>query len=273
MPLNVLLAGGADTPMLQAFAQATQAVAAGGDVFVTPGPFRRAHEIDEVRAMSQKHGIGLIVPTIDDDLPLWAALSGSFAAAGTHVAVSSASTVAMCHDRHLTCRSLALMGIPAAATWLPAQVTTDLPLPLMVLSRNPRAGAEPVRVSSVQELDFCLSHRPDAIVQAALDGPEFEVDVCCDLKGRLISVTPTEYAELAVCVTSAVQLVGPATIYGTLAGDRPVVRAISPRLSTTMDLTQGAAARVPTALVEMALVRRTQLGMYGGLAAVMGAVA
>ncbi len=273
MPLNVLLAGGADSTMRQAFAQAAQDVAAGGDVLVTPGPFRRAHEIDEVRAMAHKHGIGLIVPTIDDDLPLWAALAGGFAAAGIHVAVSSASTVAMCHDRHLTCRSLNLMGIPAAATWLPAQVTTDLPFPLMVVSRNPRTGVLPVRVSSARELDFCLSHRPDAIVQVALDGPEFEVDICCDLTGHLISVTPTEWAELAVCVASAVQLVGPATIYGTLAGDRPVVRTISPRLSTTMDLTQGAAARVPSALVEMALVRRTQLGMYGGLAAVMGAVA
>jgi hypothetical protein len=77
MPLNVLLAGGADSTMRQAFAQAAQDVAAGGDVLVTPGPFRRAHEIDEVRAMAHKHGIGLIVPTIDDDLPLWAALAAA----------------------------------------------------------------------------------------------------------------------------------------------------------------------------------------------------
>ena len=123
MPLNVLLAGGAEASTVHAFAKAALEVTGGGDIFMTQGPFRRAHEIDEARALARRHDIGLIVPTIDDDLPLWAALAGSFAAEGTHVAVSAPSTVALCHDRHVLCRSLTLMGIPAAATWLPGQVS------------------------------------------------------------------------------------------------------------------------------------------------------
>jgi len=273
MPLNVLLAGGAGVPVIQAFVKAAQDAAGGGDVFLTHGPFRRAHEIDEARMLTRRHDIGLIVPTIDDDLPLWAALAGSFAAEGTHVAISPASTVAMCHDRHVMCRSLNLMGITAAASWLPSQVSRDLPMPLIVLNRNPRHGAEPVCVETYQELDHLLSQRPDAVVQARLDGPEFEVDLCCDLRGRLLTVTPTEYAELAVCIASAVHLAGPATIHGTLAGDRPVVRAISPRLSVAMDMSQGAGARVPGELVEMALERRGRTGRFGGVSAAMGAVA
>lgn len=273
MPLNVLLAGGADAPMIHAFAKAAQEAAGGGDVFMTHGPFRRAQEIDEVRALTRRHQIGLIVPTIDDDLPLWAALAGSFAAEGTHVAISPASTVAMCHDRHVMCRSLNLMGIAAAASWLPAQVSRDLPMPLLVLNRNPREGAEPVTVHSYQDLDHLLSVRPDAVVQARLDGPEFEMDLCCDLAGRLLTVTPSEYAELAVCVASAVHLAGPVTVHGTLAGDRPVVRAISPRLSAALDMSQGAGARVPVELVEMALERRSRMNRFGGVSAAMGAVA
>ena len=273
MPLNVLLAGGADAPMIHAFAKAAQDVAGGGDVYMTHGPFRRAHEIDEVRALTRRHDIGLIVPTIDDDLPLWAALSGSFAAEGAHVAVSPRSTVAMCHDRHVMCRSLNLMGISAAASWLPAQVSKDLPMPLVVLSRNPRQGVEPVRVDSYSELDHLLLQRPDSVVQARLDGPEFEVDVCCDLTGRLLTVAPSEFAELAVCVVSALHLTGPATIHGTLVGDRPVMRAISPRLSAALDVSQGAGARVPVELLEMALERRGRTGKFGGVSAAMGAVA
>jgi hypothetical protein len=273
MPLNVLLAGGAGAPMIHAFAKAAQDAAGGGDVFMTHGPFRRAHEIDEARALTRRHSIGLIVPTVDDDLPLWAALAGSFAAEGAHVAVSPASTVAMCHDRHVMCRSLNLMGIAAAPSWLPAQVSRDLPMPLFVLSRNPRQGVDPACAHSYQELDQLLSQRPDAVVQQRLDGPEFEVDLCCDLGGRLLTVAPTEYAELAVCIASAVHVTGPATIHGTLTGDRPVVRAISPRLSTAMDLLQGAGARVPMELVEMALERRNRVGRFGGVSAAMGAVA
>jgi hypothetical protein len=273
MPLNVLLAGGAGAPMVHAFVKAAQDAAGGGDVFTTQGPFRRAHEIDEARALTRRHDIGLIVPTIDDDLPLWAALAGSFAAEGAHVAISPASTVAMCHDRHVTCRSLNLMGIAAAPSWLPAQVSRDLPMPLWVLSRNPREGVEPVCALSYSDLDRLLSERPDAVVQQRLDGPEFEVDICCDLTGRLLAVTPSEYAELAVCIASAVHLTGPATILGTLTGDRPVVRAISPRLSTAVDVTQGAGTRVPVELVEMALERRNRVNRFGGVSAAMGAVA
>lgn len=273
MPLNVLLAGGAEAPTVHAFAKATLEVAGGGDVFMTQGPFRRAHEIDDARALARRHDIGLIVPTIDDDLPLWSALAGSFAAEGTHVAVSSASTVALCHDRHVLCRSLSLMGIPAAATWLPGQVSADLPFPLLVMSRNPRAGTPPIEVQSYEELDHVLGQRPDAVVQARLDGPEFEVDVCCDLQGRLLTVTPTEYAELAVCVVSALHISGPATVFGTLSGDRPVIRSISPRLSAHLDMSYGAGARVPVELVEMALVRRNETVVYGGVSAAMGAVA
>ncbi len=272
MPLNVLLAGGAGVDTVHAFAEAAQALAGGGDVYMTHGPFRRAHEIDEARALTRRHDIGLIVPTIDDDLPLWAALAGSFAADGVHVAISPAATVAMCHDRHVMCRSLALMGITAAASWLPGQVSRDLAMPLLVWTRNPRAGAEPVCVHSYHELDVLLSQRPDAVVQAKLDGQEFEVSLCCDGGGRLLTVAPSEYAELAVCVASAVHLTGPATIHGTLTGDRPVVRAISPRLSTALEVSGGAGARVPAALVTLALESRIAT-TYGGVTAAMGAVA
>ena len=273
MPLNVLLAGGAEAPMVHAFAQAALDAAGGGDVFTTNGPFRHAHEIDDTRELTRRHDIGLIVPTIDDDLPLWAALSGGFAAEGAHVAISAVSTVAMCHDRHVMCRSLSLMGINAVASWLPGQVSRDLPMPLLVLDRNPRQGSQPVCVHSYQELEHCLSERTDAVVQMFLEGPKFEVDICCDLNGRLLTIAPSEYAELAVCVASAVHLTGPVTIHGTLSGDRPVVRAISPRLSATLDLSQGAGARVPVELVEMALARRGRTEIYGGVSAVMGAVA
>lgn len=272
MPLNVLLAGGAPAAVSHAFAQAAQDLAGGGDIFVTSRPFLHDDEITAVRRLTKRHGIGLIVPTIDNDLPLWAALARDFFTDGTHIAVSHASTVAMCHDRHLTCYSLNLMGIPAAATWLPGQVPSDLPMPLVVLSRNPREGIEPVRITTYADLDLCLALRPDAVVQAGLDGPEFAVDLCCDLSGRLLAVTPNAYAELAERVASVVRFAGPATIHGTVSDDGPVVRAISPRLSGAMDMTEGAGARVPELLVEMALERRGRL-MGGGATAVMGAVA
>lgn len=274
MPLNILLAGGAKAPASHAFAKAAQELAGGGDIFVTSRPFQRANEIDDLRRLTKQFGIGLIVPTIDDDLPLWAALADDFFFTdGIHVAVSPASTVAMCYDRHVTCHSLNLMGIPAATTWRPGQVSRDLPMPLIVLSRNPRHVFEHVRVTTYFDLDLCVSLRPDAVVQAELEGPEFAVDLCCDLSGRLLTVTPNEYAELAVRIASVVRFSGPATIHGTLSNDRRVVRSINPRLSDAMDMTQDAGARLARVLIETALERRSRSLMYGGAAAVMGAVA
>lgn len=273
MPCNVLLVGGADAATLEAFSSAAIDVAGGGDVFVTPGPFRRAHEIDEVRELTRRHRISLIVPTIDDDLPLWAALAGRFAAEGVCVAVSPAATVAMCHDRHLACRSLALMGIATAQTWLPAQISRDVPMPLWVLTRNPRHGSEPIRVTSYEGLDLCLSHRPDSVVQAALQGPAFEVDACCDAHGHVAVVIPSEFAELAVCLASAVRFVGAFTVHGVLSGDRPIVQSISARLADHAHLATPAGQRVPSTLIQMALERRNARQTYGGISAAIGAVA
>jgi hypothetical protein len=272
MPLNILLAGGANAPAAHAFANAAQELAGGGDIFVTSRPFQRANEIDDVRRLTKRLGIGLIVPTIDDDLPLWAAFADEFFTDGTHVAVSPASTVAMCHDRHLTCHSLNLLGISAAATWLPGQVSRNVPMPLFVLSRNPRRGPGRVRVTTYGDLDLCLSLRTDAVVQAELEGPEFSVELCCDLSGRLVAVSPNEYAELAVRIASVVRFAGPASIHGTLSNDRPVVRAITPRLSDAMDMTEVAGARLARVLIETALERRRRL-MCGGATAAIGAAA
>jgi hypothetical protein len=273
MPCNVLLVGGADAATREAFSTAAAEVAGGGDIFVAPGPFRRAHEIDEVRDLTRRHRIGLIVPTIDDDLPLWAALSGRFAAEGTCVAVSPVSTVAMCHDRHLACRSLGLMGIATAQTWLPSQVSRDVPMPLWVLTRNPRHGADPVRVTSYDALDRCLSQRPDAVVQAAIDGAAFTVEACCDARGQVLAVVPSEFAELAVCVASAVRFVGAFTIDGVLSGDRPVIHSISARLAEHAHFGTPAGQRVPSTLIEMALERRRTTPKFGGVSAAIGAVA
>jgi hypothetical protein len=240
---------------------------------MTHGPFRRAHEIDETRELVRRHRIGLVVPTLDDDLTLWAALAGSFASEGTHVAVSSAAAVALCHDRHVLCRSLNFMGIAAAPSWLPSQIARNLPMPLEVLSRTPRHGVEAVRVETFAELERVLAQRPDSVVQPHLEGTPFEVELCCDLNGRLLTVTPPEYAELAVCIASAVHLVGAVTVHGTLTADRPVVRGVSPRLSNNVDVSQGAGARVPVELVEMACARQGRAQKFGGLSAAMGAVA
>ena len=81
--------------------------------------------LDAILAICRAHDIGLVVPTIDDELPLFARGRDRFTRAGVRVAVSSLGT-----DHHLQrqardLRDLHRPGVAAAATWLPEQLPAD----------------------------------------------------------------------------------------------------------------------------------------------------
>lgn len=271
MPLNILLAGGARPDVIEAFADAAAMLAGGGDVIVAGGPFRRAGELDDMRRLCHARRIGLVVPTIDDDLPLWSAMSGGLADSGTLVAVSPTATIALCHDRYLATRSLAALGFPAAPAWLPAQVSPELPMPVVVSARTPRTQATPVVIDRYTDLDRYLTRHPDTIVQPLPQGPLVDVDVCCDASGRLTVVGHPEFAEVAVSVTAALHIMGAAAIQAAIEGDRLVIRNVSARFSGRL------AGGVPRALVELAVTQSAHPLWMDGLetapVSVMGAVA
>jgi carbamoyl-phosphate synthase large subunit len=226
--------------------------------------------VDEILAISAAAGVGLVIPTIDDELAALAAAAPRFAAAGIQVAVSAADTIAICNDKHATCRALAAKGIAAATSFLPGDVPTEPQFPLFIKPRFGRGSVAAFAVRSARELAFFLDYVPQPVIESYLDGPEFTIDMLCDFSGRPLSIVPREriviragvtdrgrttndprLIGLAVSCASALAFAGPVNIQCRMVGGRPIVFEINPRFSGGIPLTIAAGADFPRMLVEL----------------------
>lgn len=295
MSRNVLItAASRRVPLVQAFQRALAESGRGGTVVVTDvNPLSPAvyvadrafrvpmatdpEYIDRILAIAVAEGIGLVIPTIDDELALFGHARDRFAAHGIRVAVSEPGTTELCDDKHGTCATLADRGIAAAPSWLPAELPADPPFPLFIKPRRGRGGVGAHPLRNRRELEFFLGYVPDPIVQAYLDGPEFTIDMLCDFAGQPLSVVPrrrdviragvidrgrtvrdARLIDLALDCARALPMVGAVNIQCRVVDDRPVVFEINPRFSGGIPLTIAAGADFPRMLVDLAWGHRVR---------------
>jgi carbamoyl-phosphate synthase large subunit len=289
MPLDVLLtAGSRRVPLVNAFKRAlaplggrvitTDVNALSPAVLAADQAFRVPLSADPDYLPSILHicgaeGIGLLVPTIDDELEIIGAARDEFARIGTHAATSSAETAAICNDKHRSCLHLRARGIAAAASWLPEDLPEGLPMPLFVKPRHGRGsiGAFPAR--NARELAFFLEYVEKPVVQEYLDAPEFTIDMLCD-RGRPLSIVPRERVvirsgvmdrgrtvrsqpliDLGRACAAAIEFHGAVNIQCRMVNGVPTVFEINPRFAGGIPLTIEAGADFPRMLVQMALGR------------------
>ena len=287
MPLDVLLtAGSRRVPLVNAFKRAlaplggrvltTDVNALSPAVLVADQAFRVPLASDPAYLLSVEHicreeGVGLLVPTIDDELEIIGAARDRFDASGTMVAACSAETAAICNDKHQTSLHLRQCGIAAAASWLPGHVPPDQPMPLFVKPRRGRGGIGAFAVRTRRELDFFLEYVEDAVVQEYLDAPEYTVDVLCN-RGRPLAIVPRERVvvragvmdrgrtvrsqaliDLARACAAALEFHGAINIQCRMVAGVPTVFEINPRFSGGIPLTIEAGADFPRMLVQLAL--------------------
>lgn len=226
--------------------------------------------VDEILAISAAADVGLVVPTIDDDLAPLSSSASRFVAAGIRVAVSSADTITICNDKHATCRTLVAKGIAAATSFLPADLPPEPEFPLFIKPRFGRGSVAAFPVRNARELAFFLEYVPQPVIESYLDGPEFTIDMLCDFSGRPLSIVPREriviragvtdrgrtirdprLVDLAVSCASAFEFAGPVNIQCRIVGGRPIVFEINPRFSGGIPLTIAAGADFPRMLVEL----------------------
>ncbi len=289
---NILLtAGSRRVPLVQAFRTALRALGLPGSVIVTDvNPLSptvhvadRAYRVPmasdadylpEILALCEAEKVRLVVPTIDDELPLFGAAREQFRARGAFVACSTEESALVCNDKFQTCERLRAAGVSAATTYLPSDLPQGLNPPLFIKPRIGRGavGAFPVR--SQRELEFFLGYVPDPIVQEYLDGPEFTIDVLCDLSGVPVAIVPRERVAiragvmdrgrtvndarllaLAAQTCTVIPFVGALNIQCRMRGNEPVIFEINPRFSGGIPLTIQAGADFPKMLIKLALGR------------------
>ena len=292
--LNVLItAASRRVPLVRAFRRALDEIG-GGSVIVTdvnplsPAVYTAdrafrvqmasdAGYVDEILAISAAADVALVVPTIDDELAALSSSASRFAAAGIRVAVSSVDTIAICNDKHATCRTLAAKGVAAATSFLPGDLPPQPPFPLFIKPRFGRGSVAAFPVRNVRELEFFVDYVPQPVIESYLDGPEFTIDMLCDFSGRALSIVPRERIVIRAGVTdrgrtvkdaslialaeacaAVLPFAGPVNVQCRVVDGRPVIFEINPRFSGGIPLTIEAGADFPRMLAELALGWRVQ---------------
>jgi carbamoyl-phosphate synthase large subunit len=295
MSLNVLLtAGSRRVPLLEGFRRALRDLRLAGSVHVTDvNPLSptvlvadRAHMvplsddptyIDHILDLCERERIGLVVPTIDDELPVFSEARARFRDLGVKVAVSGSFVTTLCNDKFATSAYLRERGVAAAEAWLPDTLPDLLQFPVFVKPRFGRGSVGAFRAADRRQLDFFLSYVPGAVIQEYLEGPEYTIDLFCDFQGRPLSAVPRERTviragvidrgrtvadpaliQLAVTCATVLKFEGACNIQCRVVNGTPIIFEINPRFSGGIPLTIAAGADFPRMLVELAVGRTVE---------------
>ncbi|MGE3843495.1 MAG: ATP-grasp domain-containing protein [Vicinamibacterales bacterium] len=231
--------------------------------------------VERVLDVCRREQVDVVVPTIDDELPVFASALSRFAEEGIRVIVSPLETTLACNDKVRTCEILRAAGVSAAASYRRETLPADLDPPLFVKPRVGRGSVSAFQARTRRELEFFLDYVPDPCIQECLDGPEFTLDLFCDLEGHPVSVVPRERVvirsgvidrgrtvknphllELGIACARALPFVGPINIQCRMHQGRPVVFEINPRFSGGIGLTLRAGADFAAWSLQLALGRR-----------------
>ncbi|MFL6353878.1 MAG: ATP-grasp domain-containing protein [Bryobacteraceae bacterium] len=149
--------------------------------------------IPEIQQICEQEQVHLVVPTIDPELPAYAAAREQFRKQGTAIAISSPDTVRICNNKILTHEWLVAQGVPVPKQAAPEVVLADsrdwlLPLVVKPIDGSGSLGVR--TVTSFGELAALVSKSNGVIVQECIQGAEYTINVFLDREGRCLCAVP-----------------------------------------------------------------------------------
>ena len=234
----VLLTGvGKRYDIVSAFAQHATVVAADPNP-LAPAQYAAHHRravprIDDpgyvpaLKALCDEFGVGAVVPLTDLDLEV---LARARVAGELPAFVPEPEIAVATFDKYETHLLLERLGLPSPPTVLPGEPVESYPV--MVKPRWGSGARSIHRADDARAAEFFVDYIGEpAMVQRLMDGPEFSMDVLCDLRGRCLNAIPRtmiesrggesikgtviadpELIELGRRVSEALGVRGPATI-------------------------------------------------------------
>lgn len=237
-----------------------------------------------IESICDVEDVNLIIPTIDDELPIFGRVRQQFRNLNINVAISSERTGQICNDKYETWQFCCANGIPAPETRLGPEVDLkSLRYPIIVKPRFGRGSVNVFTVRNAEQLQLFLNYVSDPVVQDFVGGTEFTVDLLSDFSGRVISAVPRErlviragvsdkgvtrknraVMDFAIDVAERLQIVGAANIQCKWDGSQVTLIEVNPRFSGGIPLTLAAGADFASWLVQMAagIEVRPQLGKF-----------
>jgi len=145
--------------------------------------------IPALRGLCEEFGIRAVVPLTDLDIEV-------LGRSDLPAFVPPPDVARRSFDKFETHLMLTELGLPSAPTWLPDDLPDDLGFPVVV---KPRRGSGSRSISPARdrrEMEFFIDYIGEpAVVQRAMGGHEYSVDVLCDLEGRCLNAIPRTMLE------------------------------------------------------------------------------
>jgi carbamoyl-phosphate synthase large subunit len=218
-PVTVLISSaGRRVELLRGFRRALDSLGLDGRVIATDATWYSSafHEADEgivvprlddpafvptLLEVCEKHGVDLLVPTIDTEMAAWVGSRDQFTAIGTTISLSGGGVVDIAADKQLTHQWLVTNGFPTVDQTTPDAVLADPGAWTFPLLAKPRFGSAGIGVGVVRDAEdlAAVVRRPELgemVVQTLAGGREHTIDVLADRDGRCVCAVPRRRIEV-----------------------------------------------------------------------------
>ena len=169
--------------------------------------------INRMVDLCREQHVDLVVPTIDQELPVLAAARDDLAELGATVAISSPEVVALAADKQATNGWLRAHGFPTVRQAPLDDVRAEpgtWPYPVLVKPRFGSAGRGVAVVRDRTELEVA-ARDGEVVVETLASGAEHTIDALVDRAGRCVCAVPRRRIEVrAGEVAKAVTVRSPA---------------------------------------------------------------
>jgi len=168
--------------------------------------------LDQLLSIVRRHGVDLLVPTVDLDLRLLAEHRPQFEELGCRVLVSDPDVIDLCQDKRRTFGFLTKHGLGTPRTMsvrtaLAADCRGELAWPCFLKRWDGYASRDTAVAHDRDELRFFARRIPNAICQEFIQGAEYTCDVYVDFEKRVRCVVPRRRLEVRSGEVSKAQVV------------------------------------------------------------------
>ncbi len=225
--------------------------------------------LDVIMKLCRSLKVDLLIPTRDEELPVFARSKERFAEIGTRVMVAEEEAVEICQDKKQFIQFCQKNGFATPQSYDKRNLN-ESKFPVFIKPRCGKGGKQTSRVNSSKELDIVLKNMPDAIIQEYVQAPEYTIDLFADFSGRVISVVPREriyvvsgesfisktsknplLIEESIRIANGLRLVGHNTIQCFLDNGNVKFIEINPRFGGAANLGFAAGAMTPLFLIKL----------------------
>jgi carbamoyl-phosphate synthase large subunit len=145
--------------------------------------------LDQILELCQQEGVSLVIPTRDEELPIFAAARARFEKHGIRVMTADPETVRICQDKLAFVEFCRAHGFATPYTYSREQWSA-IEFPAFVKPRFGKGAKGARRVNDKSELNHALRDADHWLVQEFIESPEYTIDLFANFDGKVLSAVP-----------------------------------------------------------------------------------